>query len=172
MTGRTLARVYLSLGSNVGLRWERLCAGIDALKGMPGTEELAVSRIYRTEPWGMVEQPPFLNCVVELETDLEPEELLERLQAIEQSAGRSRGGVRWGPRELDIDILIYGDRLVNTDYLVIPHPRLIERRFVLLPLCELAPELEVPGLGLTVEQALEHCGDQGEVILYRHGGEG
>ena len=169
MSGRTASRVYLSLGSNVGLRWERLWAGIGALEELPGTRRLAVSRIYQTNPWGYLEQTPFLNCAVELETELEPEELLERLQGIERLSGRKRDGVCWGPRELDIDILIYGDRLVNTERLTIPHPRLLERRFALLPLSELAPELEIPGQGLTARQAVAHCSDQGEVELYQHG---
>jgi 2-amino-4-hydroxy-6-hydroxymethyldihydropteridine diphosphokinase len=110
------------------------------------------SSVYETEPVGVTEQPWFLNIVVEAETDLSPEALLAAVHSVEASLGRTRG-VRWGPRTIDVDILLYGDETIATDRLIIPHPALVSRRFVLAPLAELRPELSVPG-GPTIREAL------------------
>jgi 2-amino-4-hydroxy-6-hydroxymethyldihydropteridine diphosphokinase len=130
------------MGSNLGDREA-------AIRG--AAEELGAARlstIRETEPWGPVaDQPRFLNAVAELETDLAPRALLERLLAVEQAFGRVRDGVRFGPRTLDLDLLLFGSQRLAEPDLTVPHPRLHERLFVLEPLNELAPELEVPGLG-------------------------
>jgi len=136
-----VARAFLGLGSNVGDRRGHLRA---AVAGLP--DVVAVSALYETEPLGGPSgQDPYLNAVVELDTDLSPRELLELGRTLEAAAGRTRG-VRWGPRSLDVDVLLVGDRVLETDDLVVPHPRMWERRFVLAPLAELAPELVPPSL--------------------------
>ena len=137
----TVARAFLGLGSNVGDRPAHLRT---AVAGLP--DVVAVSALYETEPLGGPPgQDPYLNAVVELRTDLSARELLELGQALEAAAGRRRD-VRWGPRPLDVDVLLVGDRVLETDDLVVPHPRMWERRFVLAPLAELAPELVPPSL--------------------------
>jgi len=113
-----------------------------------------VSSILETDPVGRVDQPRFLNAVAEIETDLRPQDLLGRLQDIERGLGRVRGE-RWGPRTLDLDLLLYGDERVASESLTVPHPELHRRRFVLDGLAELAPELVVPGLGRTVQTLLD-----------------
>jgi 2-amino-4-hydroxy-6-hydroxymethyldihydropteridine diphosphokinase len=133
--------VYVGLGANLGDREQTIHLAADAIGGR------RLSTIRETEPWGLVDQPPFLNAVAELETDLPPRALLDRLLAVEQKLGRVREGPRWGPRSIDLDLLVHGDRVIDEPGLTVPHPRLAERRFVLEPLAELAPELEIPGLG-------------------------
>lgn len=130
---------YVALGSNLGDRRVHLRGAVGAL---PDVQR--VSSVYETAPVGGPEQGPYLNCVVELDTDLDPHELLAACQAAEQAAGRQRD-VRWGPRTLDADVLIYDDLELDTPDLVIPHPRMNERRFVLAPLSDLAPERCPPG---------------------------
>jgi 2-amino-4-hydroxy-6-hydroxymethyldihydropteridine diphosphokinase len=142
---------YVGLGSNLGDRAASLSAALAELA------PLRVSRIVETEPWGRAGQPRFLNAVAELSTDLDPEELLGRLLDLERRAGRVRGPERWGPRTLDLDLLLYGDRVVQSESLSVPHPRLAERRFVLESLAELCPRRAVPGLGRTVRELLEAC---------------
>jgi 2-amino-4-hydroxy-6-hydroxymethyldihydropteridine diphosphokinase len=130
---------YVALGSNLGDRRAHLRAAVAALPGVR-----RVSGVYETAPVGGPDQGPYLNCVVELDTTLDPHELLARCQDLEHEAGRTRR-VRWGPRTLDVDILVYDDLEVATNDLCIPHPRMAERRFVLAPLAELAPERCPPG---------------------------
>ena len=133
-------RAFLSLGSNVGDRAGHLRRAVESLPDVVG-----VSRVYATEPvGGPPDQGEFLNVVVELDTELEPRELLEVAQRLEQEAGRIRT-VRWGPRTLDVDVLLVGDLVVDEPDLLVPHPRLWERRFVVAPLAELAPDLVPPG---------------------------
>jgi 2-amino-4-hydroxy-6-hydroxymethyldihydropteridine diphosphokinase len=105
------------------------------------------SRFYRTPPWGPVEQPDFVNAAIAVETSLEPHVLLDTLLSIERAFGRVRDGERWGPRTLDLDLLAYGERTIDDERLTLPHPRLAERAFVLLPLADVAPEAFVPGMG-------------------------
>lgn len=148
-------KAYVSLGSNLDDRRRHVEEGVRRLGTESGVRVRGVSRIYETAPEGPVrEQPRFLNAVAEIETDLGPEALLDRLLRIEAAEGRERR-VRQGPRTLDLDLLIYGDRVLRSDRLQVPHPRMCERRFVLEPLAELAPELVIPGDGRTVRQALE-----------------
>ncbi len=134
-------RAYLSLGSNVGDRRAHLAG---ALATLAAGEPLRVSSVYVTEPVGGVAQDDFWNLVVELETSASPHELLARAQRAEADAGRTRE-VRWGPRTLDVDVLLVGDQVVDDEELTVPHPRLAERAFVLVPLAELAPELVADG---------------------------
>lgn len=120
---------------------------MDALAQWPATRVLARSRLYRTPPWGVLEQPPFVNAAVSIETSLAPRELLDALLTIERAAGRVRDGERWGPRTLDLDLLHVVGVALQDDQLTLPHPRMAERAFVLLPLNDIAPTLELPGLG-------------------------
>lgn len=140
-----MAEVYLGLGSNLGDRIAHLARGRAAIEKNAGAL-LAVSSIYDTPPWGPVPQDNYLNQAICVSTALAPRELLATLHEIERAAGRDRGNeIRYGPRVLDLDILIYGDRTVQEDGLVIPHPRIAERAFVLVPLAEIAPDLDIGG---------------------------
>jgi 2-amino-4-hydroxy-6-hydroxymethyldihydropteridine diphosphokinase len=144
-----LTRVFVGLGSNLGDREVMLRRAVEAVSGLPETEVSRVSTLRDNEPVGILDQPRFLNGVVEIETELSPRELLEGLLAIERSLGRVRSGVPpGGPRTIDLDLLLYGDVRIAEPGLEVPHPRLHERRFVLEPLAELDPALEVPGRGL------------------------
>ena len=130
-------KAYLSLGSNVGDRAAHLAAGVDLVAA---GDPVRVSRVYETEPVGGVAQDDFWNVVIELETDATPRELLERARRAEAARGRVRD-VRWGPRTLDVDVLLVGDLVSDDPEITVPHPRMFERLFVLAPLAELAPEL-------------------------------
>jgi 2-amino-4-hydroxy-6-hydroxymethyldihydropteridine diphosphokinase len=150
--------IYLSLGSNLGDRAANLKRAVEALPEI-GVRVLRVSSIYETEPVDFLAQPWFLNCVVEAETSLEPRELLEALQSIERGLG-SRKPVPRGPRIIDLDILFYAGAVIHTEGIEIPHPRLHERRFVLVPLAELAPEFPHPVLHKAVAGLLAATQDQ------------
>ena len=155
--------VYLALGSNLGDRLANLQAAEAALA--PEIRLLAASPVYETPPWGVVEQPAFLNQVLQVETELDPPALLQRIKQLERDLGR-QPSVRYGPRQIDIDILFYGDLIFNSLVLSIPHPRLDERAFVLAPLADLAPDLLHPVLGLSVRQMLEKV-DRSGIVLYQ-----
>jgi 2-amino-4-hydroxy-6-hydroxymethyldihydropteridine diphosphokinase len=149
------ARVYVGIGSNLGEPLTRVHQALRDLECIAETRFIGRSRCYRSEPLGPAGQPDYINAVAVLETRLPPDKLLEALQAIEKAHGRTRT-MRWGPRTLDLDILLYGD-LVSTDsHLIIPHPRLPERAFVLYPLQEIAPGLVIPTLG-DLETLLQLC---------------
>lgn len=139
--------VYLGLGSNLDDPFGHLARALQRLAELPLTRLIRVSGIVRSAPLGPANQPDYLNAVAALLTRLEAAELLRECQAIEARHGRRRDGERWGPRTLDIDILVFGDLRTATDELTIPHPGLAERAFVLGPLREIAPALSVPGLG-------------------------
>jgi 2-amino-4-hydroxy-6-hydroxymethyldihydropteridine diphosphokinase len=141
-------RVFVGLGGNVGNVEATLVDALMALDMIPQTTMRAHSRFYRNPAWGMTEQPDFLNAVAELQTRLTPRVLLDRLLAIEERFGRVRSdGEKWGPRELDLDMLVYGDEFLDEPGLHVPHPRLHERAFVLVPLAEIAMDLAIPGKG-------------------------
>lgn len=144
-------QAFIGLGSNLGDSRQHILDAIDELARLPATRVLARSRLYRTPPWGMLEQPSFVNAAVSIETPLAPHDLLGALLTIERAAGRVRDGERWGPRTLDLDLLHVSDVVLSDEQLTLPHPRMAERAFVLLPLNDLAPGLYLPGLGTVGE---------------------
>ena len=146
--------VYLGLGTNLGDREENLAQSVIALGASPEVAVLRTSRIYETAPWGLTEQPDFLNMVVEISTTLSPRQLLDRGTGLERALGREPGP-RLGPRLIDVDILLYGDRVVDEPDLHIPHASLHLRAFALVPLAELAPESIHPVLGVTIAKLAE-----------------
>ena len=148
---------YLLLGSNQGNR-EQYLLNAKAQLEKNGCYMTAISSRYQTAAWGMENQPNFLNQVIAIKTRLEPEELLQLILHIEKLYGRERT-IKWGPRTLDIDILFFGDTIIQTPLLTIPHPGIAERRFTLLPLCELAPTFIHPILHKTMQQLLDECPD-------------
>jgi len=156
-------RAHISIGSNLGDRAGYLRRALDLVKAQSGMRLVRVSSLYETEPVGGVEQGKFLNAVFSLDTALGPYELLGVLQEIEARLGRKRD-LRWGPRTVDLDILCYGDTVLEDPLLTLPHPRLIERAFVLVPLVEIAPSLEHPLSGKTMAAHLEALADKGGVV--------
>jgi 2-amino-4-hydroxy-6-hydroxymethyldihydropteridine diphosphokinase len=144
---------FIGLGSNLGDREASLRRALAALAAEPDVELVAVSAFRETDPVDYADQPRFLNAAAEVETTLSPRELLERLLAIERSLGRTREGPRFGPRTIDLDLLVHGDEVIDEPGLAVPHARLHQRRFALEPLAELAPGLVVPGRG-SVEELL------------------
>lgn len=146
-----MIQAHVALGANVGDPTAQVRDAMGALDALAGVRVTARSPLYLTPPWGMAGQPDFVNAAVTLETTLPPLALLECLQGLEARAGRVRGGVRNGPRPLDLDLLLYGDQRVNAAGLEVPHPRMAGRAFVLLPLADIAPGVEVPGLGRVVD---------------------
>lgn len=140
-------RAYVGLGGNLGSPSRQVSLALEQLDGVPETRLLKASRLYRSRPWGVADQPNFVNAVAALDTWLPPGALLERLQALEADAGRVREGARWGPRVLDLDLLLYGDRVSDDPHLELPHPRMHERAFVLVPLLEIEPGIRIPGHG-------------------------
>jgi 2-amino-4-hydroxy-6-hydroxymethyldihydropteridine diphosphokinase len=139
-------RAYVGLGANLGDCDATMRRAIELLGGN-GIEVVAVSSFRETDPVGYTEQPRFLNGAVAIETELTPRELLDRLLAVERDLGRTRDRPRYGPRTIDLDLLLYGDEVVDEPGLIVPHPRLAERRFALEPLAELHPDLVIPGAG-------------------------
>jgi 2-amino-4-hydroxy-6-hydroxymethyldihydropteridine diphosphokinase len=138
---------YIGLGTNLGDREAVLRTALQLLAGEPGIELVASSSTRETDPVGYEDQPRFLNAAACVETELEPQALLDTMLSIERRLGRTRTGPRYGPRTIDLDLLLYGDDVVDEPGLRVPHPRLAERRFVLEPLAELDPALVVPGAG-------------------------
>jgi len=151
--------VYIGLGSNLDSPESQVKTAIEALACLPQTRLQARSSLYRSAPMGPQDQPDYLNAVVELCTGLDPESLLDKLQGIERAQGRVRAQ-HWGPRTLDLDILLYGEAVVASERLIIPHPGVAERSFVLYPLAEINGQLDIPGLG-RVQSLLEQCPDIG-----------
>jgi 2-amino-4-hydroxy-6-hydroxymethyldihydropteridine diphosphokinase len=144
---------YIGLGANLGDREDTLRAALDRLGHEPEIEVLAVSRFRETDPVELEDQPRFVNAAAKLRTTLTPRALLDRLLAVERGLGRTREGPRFGPRTVDLDLLVFGEAVIDEAGLTVPHPRLPERRFALEPLADLDPALVVPGQG-TVEALL------------------
>ncbi|MFT3790027.1 MAG: 2-amino-4-hydroxy-6-hydroxymethyldihydropteridine diphosphokinase [Rudaea sp.] len=142
-----MVAAYVGLGSNLDAPGEQVERALRELQALPRTRLAARSRLYRTAPWGGIVQPDFINAVARLETGLAAHDLMRALLAIEHRAGRRRDGERNGPRVLDLDLLLYGDERIADSGLHVPHPRLHERAFVLVPLAEIAPDLDVPARG-------------------------
>ncbi len=153
--------VYIGLGSNLDEPARHVLLAVQQLHSLPLTRLLRSSSLYTSRPMGPADQPDYVNAVAEMQTTLDPVDLLDFLQTIERNHGRDRNGnVRWGPRPLDLDILLYGRREVATPRLTIPHPGIAERAFVLLPLAELSPVLQIPGLP-AVSELLAQCDSNG-----------
>jgi 2-amino-4-hydroxy-6-hydroxymethyldihydropteridine diphosphokinase len=140
-------RAYVGLGANLGDREKTMRRAIELLDG-GGIEVVAVSSFRETDPVDYEDQPRFLNAAIALETDLSPRELLDRLLAVERELGRTRDGPRYGPRRIDLDLLLYEEEILEEPGLTVPHPRLAERRFALEPLADLDPMLTIPGSGV------------------------
>jgi len=155
-----MARVFIALGSNLGDRTVHLAKAL----GILGEFSTVVRRspVYETAPMYLTDQPRFLNMVVQIDTDRDPRQLLALLKQAEKSLGRE-GGVRYGPRVIDLDILLYDDQVVNLPNLKIPHPGLPERAYVLRPLCDIAPHLIHPVLGRTMERLLSYLPEDADV---------
>lgn len=147
MSGRPPVRAGIGLGANLGDPVAAVRHAIRALGELPDSRLLAASRLYRTTAWGRTDQPDYINAAALLETHLEPQALLAQLLDIERSAGRQRDGLRWGPRVLDLDLLLYGEQLIDQPGLRVPHPHLHERAFALVPLAEIAADAPFPGHG-------------------------
>lgn len=146
--------VFISIGSNIGARHRYLKESIECLKARIDTTVEKVSSIYETEPVGYTDQGNFLNVVIQIHTSLSAEDLLAVCQEIEQTLGRQRT-IRWGPRTVDLDILLYNQEKIETEDLIVPHPRMAERAFVLIPLVEIAPEIQNPLNGERYSERLE-----------------
>lgn len=148
-----MQRAYIGIGSNLDDPLAQVRAAIAALQTLPESAFVACSPLYRSHPVGPQDQPEYVNAVAVIDTSLSPDALLDRLQQIEHDQGRRRDGMRWGPRILDLDILLYGQQTINNDRLRVPHPEIPNRGFVLKPLCDLSPDLNIPELG-TVNELL------------------
>jgi 2-amino-4-hydroxy-6-hydroxymethyldihydropteridine diphosphokinase len=157
-------KIFLLLGANLGDRVQTLNRAVDLIVKRIGplTQQ---SSLYETAPWGVTDQPAYLNQVLAVDTKLEPQELLDQTQAIEQELGRVRFE-KWGARVIDIDILFYGQQILQTETLTIPHPYLHVRRFTLVPMAEIAPDFVHPVCQKTILELLNECKDEGEVIIF------
>lgn len=144
--------VFIGLGSNLGDGPALIREALAQLDSRPGIRVLRVSSLYRTAPWGRTDQPDFTNAVAELETGIGPADLLQELLDCEAALGRTRESGRWGPRRIDLDLLCFDDRCVVGSDLVLPHPRMHERAFVLAPLLDLEPDFVIPGVGAASER--------------------
>ncbi|MCB1745949.1 MAG: 2-amino-4-hydroxy-6-hydroxymethyldihydropteridine diphosphokinase [Gammaproteobacteria bacterium] len=144
-------RAFVGLGSNLDDPAGQVRRAFTALAALPGTSLAARSRLYRNPPMGPQDQPDYVNAVAALDTTFTAEALLDALQGVERAHGRVRDGTRWGPRTLDLDLLVYADAVIATAGLHVPHPGIAERAFVLVPLAEIAPRLDIPGLGAVAD---------------------
>ncbi len=160
-------RVFLGLGSNLGVRQDYINRAALEIARIPGGRLLWCSSVYETDPYGNTEQGKFLNAVAEIETPLDPPALLLEVKRIEAALGRTASG-HWGPREIDIDILLYDGLVHSAGGLEVPHPDMERRRFVLVPLREIAPDLVHPVTGLTVTEMADACRDGSRIVRTTH----
>ena len=160
---------FVGLGSNLGDSAEIVELALGALDGLPDTGLLRASGLYRTPAWGLTAQPDFINAVAMLRTSLAPQALLASMLGIEREAGRERrddGRDRWGPRTLDLDLLLYGDEVIDQPGLRVPHPHLHERAFALVPLLEIAPDVVIPGRGPARDELAAMASGDVEALTY------
>lgn len=160
-------RAFLGLGSNVGDRRQMIESAEARLDHQAGIRVVNRSSVYESDPWGKQDQSAFLNRVIEIETRLDPETLLRAIRQIENNLNRQRCE-KWGPRTIDIDILLYHSQMIDRPDLQIPHPRMTERRFMLEPLAEIAPKQIVPDTQRTIETLLRQCPDRGHVQICKN----
>jgi 2-amino-4-hydroxy-6-hydroxymethyldihydropteridine diphosphokinase len=156
---------YISVGSNVGDKLVNCRKGIQALAENGHSKIIGKSRFYATEPVDYEDQEWFINAVIKLETALDPYQLLDRIEAIERAAGRRMDAVRFGPRILDLDIILFNDRIITSERLVVPHPRMHQRRFVLKPICDIDPAIIHPVLKKEMRLLLKRLGNGGQKVL-------
>lgn len=161
-----MIRVYIALGSNLAQPLQQVNTALEALEHIPRTRLIVCSPLYRTKPLGPQNQPDYLNAVVALDTQLPPEQLLDHTQAIERNQGRVRKDERWGPRTLDLDMMLYGDRVIDTDRLTVPHYGLKQREFMLYPLADIAPDLVFPD-GETLAECLQRVPKNGMTLWHQ-----
>ena len=147
MTRQRWSPAYIGIGSNLQGPSGQVTSALDDLGALPQTRLVARSSLYRSAPFGGIEQPEFVNAAAAVMTRLSARELLDELNEIERKRGRDRGGQRWGPRVIDLDLLVFSGQVIDEPGLTVPHPGIAERNFVLLPLREIAPNLSIPGLG-------------------------
>jgi len=160
-----LATAYLNLGSNLGDRLQYLKGAVRKIEESDEFSIKKISSVYETQPVGYQNQRWFLNLVLEVQTSFDPFPLMKHLLAIEDQMGRKREE-RWAPRNIDIDLLLYDDRIVDSDRLTIPHPRMHKRRFVLIPLAQIAPQFLHPVLRKNIKELLKNCEDKSMVRLF------
>lgn len=160
-----MSRVFLSLGSNKGDRLSALGSALGKLEALVG-RMISVSSVYETEPWGFISDQQFLNMAVEIESILSPEQLLEVLLSIEKEMGRVRLQGGYASRLIDLDILLYDDQVIEREFIQLPHPRLHVRKFVLIPLAEIAPGHFHPVLRKTISELMQECDDQTKVTCF------
>ncbi len=157
--------VFISVGSNIGAKLDNCLRGIASLTESPESLLLGASRFFRTSPVDFTDQDWFVNAAVKIRTTMAPLALMDKLVSIQQQMGRKTDAVRFGPRELDLDILLYDDWVIRTDRLTIPHPRMHKRAFVLLPICDINPSIIHPVLGQTVADLLNHLDDEDQRVI-------
>ena len=155
----TLVRAYIGLGSNLANPMQQVARALDELSALPQSRLVARSGLYRSAPLGPPDQPDYINAVAAIDTQLDAKILLQHLQGIESLHGRVRNGERWGPRTLDLDLLLYGNEISSDAELTLPHPGAHQRAFVLAPLCAIAPQCTIPGKG-RADDLLRACGAQ------------
>ncbi|MGI2326067.1 MULTISPECIES: 2-amino-4-hydroxy-6-hydroxymethyldihydropteridine diphosphokinase [unclassified Methylococcus] len=158
------SKAYIGLGGNLGNAAETVRTARRAIGAVPGVRELAFSSLYRSAPMGPSDQPDYVNAVMAVATSLAPQALLHALQRIERIHGRVRTGERWGPRTLDLDLLLYDDLVLDTETLRLPHPGIAEREFVLYPLAEIAPDLDIPDRG-PLRELVRNCPLRGLSVI-------
>ena len=164
---QTAIRVYIALGGNLANPVAQVQQALNTLKTLSGTQFIAASSLYRTAPLGPIQQPFYINAVAAVDTHLTAHELLHQLKKIEQAQGRTESTQHWGPRTLDLDILLYGNKTINTPHLIVPHPEMKERNFVLYPLAEIAPDLLLPNKQ-ALKDIIAQCKTEGIERLVRN----